>query len=281
MSFAYEINDKVFAEYGGHLYEAKCVKRRMKDGIPQYYLKYFGFGKRNNRWQPEKDLYPYNEENREVMLDRREAARRLEEEQKQAKARKRASTSSASPSGGAQRSSLSVPPSLSRNLVLQHLRHADRMLIPLPRRPSVHEILSRFRHHDIDAKDDTRRQQEEEFCANMEVVFSTALGQRLLWSIERAQYMHWLKKRDALPVDDQVTFFARIYGAEHFLRLIVLMPELLRVCVPANMPIFQREHAVFLRELIEFMNGHQDELFTPTYQPSPPEYLRLSHFAGL
>eukprot|EP00043_Microstomoeca_roanoka_P021471 m.255302 g.255302 ORF g.255302 m.255302 type:complete len:330 (+) comp19338_c0_seq1:213-1202(+) len=329
MNYLYEINQKVFAEYQGHLYEATCLKRKVTEKGVFYFLKYTGFGKRNNKWQNQDDILPYTEENQELMLTRRAAAAEAKEREKQTKKRVRTSSehvakksketdqseaSESDPATSPQtplekfvvhqsllpppppppivkqsgltvsatiKSSLSVPLTLSRNLVYQHLCHQQRMLVPLPRRPNVHDILEQFVRFEAEDKDTSRKQAEKSFCRNLEILFCVTLGQRLLWSVERPQYANRYAEQQALPEEQQLTYFATIYGGEHLLRLIVLLPELLRICIHPNAQLITKDDARLLAEFIHFFNEHREEFLTPTYDLAPPEYLRLCQFAGL
>eukprot|EP01147_Barroeca_monosierra_P004772 gene4771-8662_t len=373
MEFVYETGQKVFAEYGCHLYEAVCLKQRYGKEGPEYLLKYSGYGKRkharvhvliyaraedpspllflleplasgtvarplrlivqNNRWQNEREIFPFTEENRLVMLERREAEQNRRKEKNfnatrkhKAVEQKRIKKSGASvvkqkasgksitklktsfqsslktkqghgdkiktssspatpgdlPTSDLIKTYLNLPPLLTRNLAYQHICFMDRMVLPLPRKPSLQTLLRRFRENNMEDKDENRKKQDEIVCQSLEVLFNAAIGQRLLWSVERAQYAHWNKRKKELPETEQATYFATIYGAEHFLRLLALLPELLEVSIPfASFRIAKRVHAFILRELIEYLATHQDEFFTSEYSYPQPEHVRAFHLAGL
>ncbi|XP_030495293.1 protein MRG1 isoform X2 [Cannabis sativa] len=106
----------------------------------------------------------------------------------------------------------------------------------LPRHPNVSEIFQWYIQHRTEQKEPSA-DSVHEIMKGLQCYFDKALPLRLLYSEERQQYERAMAAYDLTP--------SHVYGAEHLLRLFVLMPELL---YHANM----EEEA--LVELIENFN---------------------------
>ncbi|KAF4360630.1 hypothetical protein G4B88_015782 [Cannabis sativa] len=116
-------------------------------------------------------------------------------------------------------------------------RKKSKAVLPrLPRHPNVSEIFQWYIQHRTEQKEPSA-DSVHEIMKGLQCYFDKALPLRLLYSEERQQYERAMAAYDLTP--------SHVYGAEHLLRLFVLMPELL---YHANM----EEEA--LVELIENFN---------------------------
>lgn len=91
---------------------------------------------------------------------------------------------------------------------------SNNFLIPLPRNPNINEIFDEFLSSIEDEKNKNILQEITECLSNY---FESALPLLLLYQNEKKQY-------DDIEKDKKLI---EIYGAEHLLRLLVKLPQLL------------------------------------------------------
>eukprot|EP00050_Salpingoeca_kvevrii_P022769 m.131781 g.131781 ORF g.131781 m.131781 type:complete len:264 (+) comp9819_c0_seq5:135-926(+) len=152
--------------------------------------------------------------------------------------------------------------------ILQDDAHQIRRknLVPLPRDPTVSRILSDFSEFATLERSADKRVVRE-VCEGLRQIFCIALPSRLLYGFEKYQYAETIQKNIKMEKMDE------FYGAEHLLRLFVILEELL----PATVTDKQLE---CMRLLLEFFEEHED-IFETTYVSAPPPYVRMSHLAGM
>ncbi|XP_062099570.1 protein MRG1-like isoform X2 [Humulus lupulus] len=88
----------------------------------------------------------------------------------------------------------------------------------LPRHPNVNEILHWYVQHRT-KENDSSANSVQEIMKGLQCYFDKALPLRLLYKRERRQYERAMAAYDLPP--------SHVYGAEHLLRLFVMLPELL------------------------------------------------------
>lgn len=99
--------------------------------------------------------------------------------------------------------------------------------MPLPRKPNVHDILAAYRQHYLTVKRDGKASRPpavlDEILDGLALYFNKSLGNNLLYRFERAQYTQMRKEMmstsKADGSDEQELDAAKVYGAEHLLRL--------------------------------------------------------------
>ncbi|CAG8559799.1 8470_t:CDS:2 [Ambispora gerdemannii] len=124
----------------------------------------------------------------------------------------------------------------------------SQLLVPLPRSPTVQNIIVDYKLH-LQEKHGEIGDETEEVLKGVKLYFNKSLGGRLLYQDEREQYREMRNKYEA-PVD-----YVDIYGAEHLLRLFVTFPEIL------NQTLLNDEILEMLKELIvNFININSPEL---------------------
>lgn len=100
-------------------------------------------------------------------------------------------------------------------------------LVPLPRKPNVHDILAAYRQHYMTVKREGKAGRPpavlDEILDGLALYFNKSLGNNLLYRFERAQYTQMRKEMTSSPKsnasDEQELDAAKVYGAEHLLRL--------------------------------------------------------------
>lgn len=139
-------------------------------------------------------------------------------------------------------------------------------LVPLPRGPSAAEVARRYlatlkaeraartaANPPTSIATATSDQDIEDFAAGLSAYFDKSLPHFLLYPSERAQARAALSG-GALP--------SSVYGAEHLLRLLVRLPELL-----PSAPALSQEHADLLRDRLDgfvaFVQANFDRLLLP------------------
>lgn len=111
--------------------------------------------------------------------------------------------------------------SMSFGLKVQMVEEYDMVIsnhlwVPLPREPNVEKILSEF----LESIDDTQvKMIESQIVKSITDYFNMSLPLLLLYPNEKAQ-------ADSIMEKNKDKKFTEIYGAEHLLRLIVKLPQL-------------------------------------------------------
>jgi len=158
-----------------------------------------------------------------------------------------------------------------------------KLLVPLPRTPSVKDIIQLFQkdHKLIDFL-------SKDIFEKLMICFDGLLGQTLLYRFEREQYQKIIEENQSKKPTD-------LYGAEHLLRLIITLPRLLGEVDPKDVtkplsindrrntrqlahpqePDFsvylkQTEH--ILNDLSEFLTNDKAAFFSPEYVCPPSNY---------
>ncbi|KAJ1943094.1 Esa1p-associated factor, partial [Kickxella alabastrina] len=148
----------------------------------------------------------------------------------------------------------------------------DRLLVPLPRTPTVAELLAGYQEYKRGAKDrrkSVRREDEvvDEIIDGLKVYFDKALGNILLYRFERIQYKNVCERfPDKSP--------SEIYGAEHLLRLFVQLPGLIaHTNMDEDAVQLLREH---LSDILKYMHRSIKTLFAEEYDNASPAYMALA-----
>lgn len=283
-SFAFKTDDSVLAYHGPLIHEAtvrECAARDKPNGqgkINLYLVHYDNWNSHWDEWVPESRVLKADDEARAIQKER------IKDFQRAHKRKQRvdmgANSAACAGSGGSSkkakgageaseeslcaelRESLRLPHGMKLKLIEDWERITrEKKLVPLPRTPTVSELLNEF----MAAK--ARRTSHErlygEVCDGLRSYFNQALPTILLYKYERKQHRDNKEGKGLSPVD--------IYGAEHLLRLFVKLPELLAKC---NM---QREHMTVLvaklTELLKFMQGQKAKYFVADYQLPDEAYL--------
>jgi mortality factor 4-like protein 1 len=154
-----------------------------------------------------------------------------------------------------------LPPQLKKKLSdEQSIITQGKELIPLPRTPSASDILDHWARDN--ASDDTDVLAVTEM---LKALFREELGSHLLYRLERLQYAELVARNPHLTVD-------KSYGAEHLLRLFVILPWFLSNAQLEEDII----HSVKLvvTNLMEYMRQNMSTFFTQEYEPASPETLQ-------
>lgn len=138
-------------------------------------------------------------------------------------------------------------------------------LVPLPRTPSVHDLLGAYLQHLSEEQLGTLGLGAKQVAALLrgtEVLFNVALGRVLLYKEERTQLARLLEQQRVVraPVPEP----AHVYGAEHLARMLAWLPEF--VADINEVDEHEREHILRLAEsILVFLAEHLSEYWTSTY----------------
>ncbi|CAM9349965.1 unnamed protein product [Heterosigma akashiwo] len=290
MQTDYEVGDTCVVKDGGKDYQAKVLKIEMKKGkngkkIKQYFIHYLGWNSRWDKWVELKEITPIElknpskkkkarkSENLGAPASTNNSVKKVKTEESAASSVKSESvcggeeSSASGDDAKAKTNKPSVRPSLDGSklkirmgLALkeqlasewQRLSQAEteNTLVPLPRSPTVNDILQQFVES---RKLDITPSAFEDFAEGLREFFDEALPLRLLYKSERKQY-------DDMFGDPSGKKPSEVYGAEHFLRLFVVLGDCLNTS-----DVTDKKEKKDLQEkitgLLQFLLKHQDSFF--------------------
>ncbi|KAJ2136391.1 Esa1p-associated factor [Coemansia sp. RSA 678] len=301
-SLLFRSNERILCFHGPLLYEAKVVKAEMWDGTdpdapepgPHYFVHYKGWKQTWDEWVDESRALKFNEENlakqkalrvaalqaskkRTLVVPAKHSAR-VESESESQRSRKRVREQSVEKTEEQEVSrsvevKIPIPNALKAQLVDDWERVTkDRLLVPVPRSPTVAQMLDQYQEHRRTSKDKRRplRHDNEivdEIIDGLKVYFDKALGNILLYRFERYQYKQMLEQ---FPERNP----AEIYGCEHLLRLFVQLPNLI---MHTNM---DDDAVVLLKDqlgdILKYMHKFSKALFASEYENASPAYVAVA-----
>ncbi|CAB4469405.1 unnamed protein product [Rhizophagus irregularis] len=143
---------------------------------------------------------------------------------------------------------------------------------PMPREKTVDDILKEFLDWYLEKlreRNKITKQQEldvDDDVEDFKEFFNEALPIYLLYRFERQQFVEMTEKYPELP-------YSSIYGAEHLMRLIVKIPDLV---FSVQMKEEKAEEIqTLVREIAEFMQLKCKNYYATQYEPADPAYIRI------
>ncbi|KAI9319279.1 MRG-domain-containing protein [Dichotomocladium elegans] len=270
-----EKDERILCFHGPLLYEAKIVKVDLsEDQKPIYLVHYKGWKQTWDEWVPEERVLKWNDTNLQKqqqlkdMHGRRKTSRSsirtghdgasITSSESRGRKRHRDQSTSDKPRSEddnlwRQEFGLVIPESLKSRLVDDWENVTkNKELLPLPRQPSVSNILEQYTQY---AREQRTMDEEtlEQVVDGIRLYFEKLVGTLLLYQIEREQF-------EELRASAHGKSLCDIYGIEHFLRLFVQMPILM------NQANVDPETLVFLRDtfadLLRFIQDHEEEYYS-------------------
>ena len=262
----------------------------------QFKVHYHGWNAAWDEWVTQSRLLPFNNENEEKKktLDllfkenmNRQKKRKIEDatstRRKKKSQRTKGKQSAVSKSGqktgdiqsGEEDSSvtkmnLKIPFNLQKQLVADWERIHKHELMSLPCSPCVMDILEKW------AAKERRKKHTPTAQNTIKIVtkglidfFDSALSKCLLYAFERQQYDEESKrsKRKKKPLKASQT-----YGAEHFLRLFVKLPDLF-----VDMNVSDEDQQFFhqqLADILKFLSKQSGTMFSKKYEQASETYVK-------
>eukprot|EP00937_MAST-01D_sp_MAST-1D-sp2_P000529 g529.t1 len=280
----FSVDDDVLAHHGPMIYQAKVLKVEERavsaSGAgasssgsakeTQYFLHYQGWNKKWDEWVGPDRVMALNDENKAKQAEHNSKKRKTDKERKQKKVEEKAKENALSKKrkidatreleddAGEAVVKVPIPFGLKKQLVddWEAVTREPRHLVPLPRSPSVAQVLAEF----VEAKRKSvpnAVQNFQEVCDGIKLYFDRALGTILLYRSEREQYDAW---RAEQPEADASAH----YGAEHLLRLFVRLPYLLAQTDLDEGEMQQLQAK--LGDVLKFLQKRQAVFFLKEYQ---------------
>ncbi|CDO76905.1 hypothetical protein BN946_scf184594.g12 [Trametes cinnabarina] len=305
----FTVGERVLCYHGPLIYEAKVLKTDTWDesntqtGIvgPHYYVHYKGW----DEWVDASRLLKFNETNIQLQkaLQAQSQAANAAHASSSKATRRRSAKDSASGRGGLTgrkdgargtkrgreedegtrkpEMKLNVPEILKVLLVDDwEAVTKNNQLVGLPRKPNVTELLEQFKQHVLAQGSSTHLKDPKvllpTIVAGLQTYFDRALGANLLYRFERPQYAEIRKKYVTGPTVQvgQEKEMSQIYGAEHLLRMLVALPQMVASSSMDGESVgILRD---YVNELLQWMVKEKDRIFVPEYDSASIAYQNIS-----
>ncbi|KXS11602.1 MRG-domain-containing protein [Gonapodya prolifera JEL478] len=295
----FRVGEAVLCYHGPLVYEAKIlkvnknftVKGEASSGTPHYFVHYKGWKDTWDEWAPESRVMKITEATLKLqkqLLDQVNSKNKKPDTKKKDAADSGTDRGKKRPRDTAENDEefknkaeikIPIPDILKLQLVDDWERVTKhRQVVPLPRNPTVTQVLEQYREFKVANKPSTAaaasssstttRETRSDDVLNevldgVKLYFDRSLGNVLLYRFERAQYQDLLAKNQGKEMSD-------IYGAEHLLRLFVQMPSFI---AHTNMDIDATNLLrQYLEDILKWMAKNMKKIFVTEYDNVPPEY---------
>ncbi|KDQ52551.1 hypothetical protein JAAARDRAFT_61857 [Jaapia argillacea MUCL 33604] len=310
MSGTYAPNEKVLCYHGPLIYEAKVLKTADWDETstlsgtvgPHFFVHYKGWKQTWDEWVPANRLLKFNEGNLVLQKELKQQANAAQGSSS-SRANKSHSAKDGSRSGAARKEGgtrgtkrgreedegskkpemkLNVPEPLKVVLVDDwECVTKNNQLVTLPRSPNVVELLQEFKDY-VEALPKGSNNLRDPaavlplIISGLQVYFDRSLGSQLLYRFERPQYAEIRRRYVTGPTVQvgQEKDMSAVYGAEHLLRMLVLMPQMVATSTmdPESVGIVRD----YVNELLQFMVKERSRIFQAEYESSSLQYQNIS-----
>ncbi|KAM5530452.1 hypothetical protein V8D89_015892 [Ganoderma adspersum] len=156
----------------------------------------------------------------------------------------------------------------------------NNQLVGLPKKPNVVELLDEFKAYVLSQASSTQLKDPKvllpTILAGLHTYFDRALGANLLYRFERPQYAEIRKKYVTGPTVKvgQEKEMSAIYGAEHFLRMLVSLPQMVASSsMDGESVALLRD---YVNELLQWMVKERNRIFVPEYESASIAYQNIS-----
>ncbi|KAF9810271.1 hypothetical protein IEO21_07039 [Rhodonia placenta] len=305
----YNVGEKVLCYHGPLIYEAKIIKYEHWDETttklgsvgPHFFVHYKGWKQTWDEWVQPSRLLKYNETNVALQKALQSQASASQGASSAAAAKGATKTSSMKDATRVGRKDggrgtkrgreeddhskrpemkLSVPESLKVLLVDDwEAVTKNNQLVSLPRTPSVIQILEEYKNYVTKEQPPHLKDPAillPTIIAGLQTYFDRALGANLLYRFERPQYAEIRKKYVTGPtvIVGQEKEMSSIYGAEHLLRMLVSLPQMVASSSMDSESVgLVRDYA---NELMAYMEKEQSRIFIPEYESASLAYQNIS-----
>ncbi|EKM51282.1 uncharacterized protein PHACADRAFT_102885 [Phanerochaete carnosa HHB-10118-sp] len=308
----FQVNERVLCYHGPLIYEAKILKsehwdeQNTKNGEvgPHYFVHYKGWKQTWDEWVDRTRLLKHTEANLNLQKTLSQANAAANQAQmgntsgsgshsKGAGCKDLGRTLTGRKDGrGVKRGrddddnskrpemKLNVPESLKVLLVDDwEAVTKNNQLVPLPRSPNVVEILKEFEEYVLSSPKNILRDPKillPTIIAGLQTYFDRALGANLLYRFERPQYADIRRQyvTGQNVVVGQEKEMSTVYGAEHFLRMLVSMPQMVATStMDSESVVLVRD---YVNELMAWMLEERDRIFVTEYESASVQYQSIS-----
>ncbi|KXN88034.1 Chromatin modification-related protein EAF3 [Leucoagaricus sp. SymC.cos] len=295
----YEVNERVLCYHGPLIYEAKIIKPPLyhdettaPTGTPglYYFVHYKGWKQTWDEWVPTNRLLKYNEAN---------LAHQKSVQIQAAHSHGAGSRAGGRKDGGGGRGQkrsrddddankkpelkLNVPDMLKVILVddWEAITKNTQIVSPLPRTPNVQELLEQWQEYmlKLDSKPPHLREPKlvlPTIVSGLTCYFDRSLGANLLYRFERPQYAEVRRQyiSGSHVIVGTEKEMSQIYGAEHFLRMLVSLPQMIAFSTLDAESIYLIRD--YVNELLIWMANERERLFLAEYPSASLNYQNVS-----
>ncbi|KZT01680.1 MRG-domain-containing protein [Laetiporus sulphureus 93-53] len=303
-------NERVLCYHGPLVYEAKVLKMEHWDEAstklgsvgPHYFVHYKGWKQTWDEWVQPSRLLKFNETNIALQKALQAQAQAAQGSASASAAKGTGKAAAARETGRGGRKDggtrgvkrgreeddnskrpemkLNVPESLKVLLVDDwEAVTKNNQLVSLPRSPNVIELLEEFKNYVLKERPPHLKDPVTllpTLIAGLQTYFDRALGANLLYRFERPQYAEIRRKYVTGPtvkVGEEKEMSA-IYGAEHLLRMLVSLPQMVASSSMDNESVgLVRD---YVNELMVYMAKEQHRIFVPEYESASLAYQNIS-----
>ena len=303
LNTTFAVGEKILCEQKVLIYEAKILKKSVKDGLTKFLVHYSGWSKNHDEWVTTDRMLKLTQDNlnlqnevvgrfssaskkkvvmgngitvkKELKAQAGEDGKRKMEssgaESEPNSAEEKLGPDTEGPSGIKKRkeSLLNIPVFFYAHLDDENTYiNLDKMLYKLPSIHTVESIVDEYKEQ-VESKEDEKCKESKSCIDGLKEGFNTTLGSRLLYKFERHQYSDVLAENPRKAA-------SQIYGAPHLIRFLVHMDAALQ-----NSNNFTRQSIESLRRdcqsIIDFISINYVKFVksSGTYN-APPDYLRRS-----
>lgn len=270
----YKVGELIFAFHHSFLYEAKILETEVRaetdksTGVtvnkPYYNIHYQGWKDRWDEWVDHSRMLKHNPSS---VLMRNKLLEEVINSKTAAKKGKSRSKRKAAELRHKNVTPIDMPAKLQKRLVRDQRLVASKCLVPLPREPTVAQILSGYKAQ-LKEGEQQEGEREVEVVDGIQKYFDAALGSLLLYRFERIQYAEAIKSFAGKRMSE-------VYGAEHLLRLFAQLPELV-----AEAGI-DEEGRLYIKEkgeaILDYIKENRKTMLLKDYEESSPVYRRMAH----
>lgn len=311
MSLSYSVGERVLCYHGPLIYEAKVLKAEVWDESntktaavgPHFFVHYKGWKQTWDEWVSITRLLKYDETNvalQKALTNQASAAAASSSGASKGKGTSGGTSTTGTGTGRARKDGrgtkrgreeddshrkpemkLNVPEALKVQLVDDwEAVTKNNQLVPLPRNPNVLEILLEFKDHIIKMGKQTNLRDPElilpTIISGLQVYFDRSLGANLLYRFERPQYAEIRKTYVTGPkvVVGQEKEMSAIYGAEHLLRMLVSLPQMVASSTMDAESVGLVKD--YVNELLVFLVNERSRFFMTEYESSSLQYQNIS-----
>ncbi|KAF8193795.1 MRG-domain-containing protein [Pholiota molesta] len=308
----FNAQERVLCYHGPLIYEAKVLKTKSSDDTsaanggpgPRYLVHYKGWKQTWDEWVPASRLLKLSESNLALQKTLQQTnAPGIHGGSTASKAQSKAaagySKENVSTRAGARKDGtrgtkrgreeddnakkpdmkLNVPEVLKAVLVDDwEVVTKNNQLVTLPRTPNVADVLAEFAEYVRTTKPPHLKEPAlviQTVVDGLQCYFDRALGSNLLYRFERAQYAHVRREYWTGPkvIVGQEKEMSLIYGAEHLLRMLVSLPQLIaQTSLDSESVALIRDYS---NELMVWMVKEKDRIFQREYENTPLHYQNI------
>ncbi|KAF9447084.1 MRG-domain-containing protein [Macrolepiota fuliginosa MF-IS2] len=309
----FDVNERVLCYHGPLIYEAKVTKPPVQhdettapSGVPgpYYFVHYKGWKQTWDEWVPVLRLLKFNEQNLALQKSLHQTANPNTGQGGSVSASAKAAHGAGTKGGtrtaarkdgrGTKRAreedDASKKPDM--KLVIPELLKVvlvddweaitkNNQLVSLPRSPTVQELLEQWQEYMLKLEPKPNYLREPKLVlptivSGLTCYFDRSLGANLLYRFERPQYANVRKQyiTGAHVIVGQEKEMSQIYGAEHFLRMLVSLPQMI-ACSTLDM---ESVHLIrdYVNELLIWISNEREQLFLAEYPSASLPYQNVS-----